>query len=107
MTDTLKFCDRIAEEKANAEFLTACKSDDLSKKTSFDKSTRAFYNAMMQKNQVNEGQHQFRKRMDYTFSKAEPAFSTYIKYKLFSDTPHSKEEATCHWKDILIWESAN
>ena len=31
MTDTLKFCDRIAEEKANTEFLTACKSGDLSK----------------------------------------------------------------------------
>ena len=31
MTDTLKFCDRIAEEKANMEFLTACKSGDLSK----------------------------------------------------------------------------
>ena len=31
MTDTLKFCDRIAEEKSNAEFFTACKSGDLSK----------------------------------------------------------------------------
>ena len=31
MTDTLKFHDRIAEEKANTEFLTACKSGDLSK----------------------------------------------------------------------------
>ena len=31
MTDTLKFCDRIAEEKANTEFLTACKRGDLSK----------------------------------------------------------------------------
>ena len=87
------------------ESLSKC--DNLSKKASFDKSTRAFYNAMMQKNQVNEGQHQFSKRIDYTFSKTDPAFSTYIKYKLFSDTPHSKEEKKRHWKDILLWESAN
>ena len=31
MTDTLKFCDRVAEEKANSDFLTACKSSDLSR----------------------------------------------------------------------------
>ena len=29
MTDTLKFCDRVAEEKANSDFLIACKSGDL------------------------------------------------------------------------------
>ena len=31
MTDTLKFCDRIAEEKANSDFLAACQSDNLRK----------------------------------------------------------------------------
>lgn len=31
MSDTLRFCDRIAEEKANTDFLAACQSDNLSK----------------------------------------------------------------------------
>ena len=29
MSDTLRFCDRIAEEKSNAEFLAAVKNGDL------------------------------------------------------------------------------
>ena len=31
MSDTLNLCDRIAEEKADAEFLAACKNCDLDK----------------------------------------------------------------------------
>lgn len=70
-----------------------------------DEDTLHSYNMLSVKNVLGERQTQYIHRINHLLSKTDDQFSSYCKYKLFSQLPQEQKEKTKeHWKNVLIME---